>query len=47
MHILEFDATDWVKAFNMGVEFGFMLAAETPELDKHLDENKIDLPDDE
>lgn len=36
------DATEFIKAFNLGVEAGFMLANETPELDEQLNINNID-----
>lgn len=38
---IEFDASLIVDAFNKGVELGFLLAAETPELDKELNLNNI------
>lgn len=39
------DATEFIKAFNLGVEAGFILATETPELDQQLNLNNIQLPD--
>jgi len=39
------DATEVVKAFQLGLETGFMLANETPELDEQLNINKIDTYD--
>lgn len=36
------DATEFIKAFNLGVEAGFMLSNETPELNEQLNINKID-----
>jgi len=36
------DASEFIKAFNLGVEVGFMLANETPELEEQLNINKID-----
>lgn len=36
------DATEFIKAFNLGVEVGFILASETPELDEQLNINQID-----
>lgn len=39
------DATEFINAFNLGVEAGFILATETHELDKELNLNNIDLPD--
>ena len=38
------DASEFIKAFNMGVEVGFMIANETPELETELNINNIDLP---
>lgn len=35
------DATEFIKAFNLGIEAGFMLANETPELDEQLNINNI------
>jgi len=42
MAILEFDATLLIKAFNDGLEAGFVLAADTSELDYELNKNNID-----
>jgi len=42
MAILEFDATLLIKAFNAGLEAGFILAADTSELDSELNKNNID-----
>lgn len=36
-----FDATEIMEAFNSGLEAGFMLANETPELDDQLNVNQI------
>jgi len=36
------DATEIVKAINKGIEIGFILANETPELDEQLNINNID-----
>ena len=36
------DATELVKAIQKGIEIGFMLANETPELDEQLNINNID-----
>ncbi len=40
----ELDATLIADAFQKGIELGFMLAVETPELDEQLNINKIDEP---
>jgi len=39
---IEFDATLLVKAFDAGLEAGFILAAETSELNSELNKNNID-----
>lgn len=36
------DASEIIKAVNTGIEIGFMLANETPELDQQLNINQID-----
>lgn len=36
------DASEIIKAINTGIEIGFMLANETPELDEQLNINQID-----
>lgn len=36
------DASELIKAFQLGLETGFILANETPELDEQLNINKID-----
>lgn len=36
------DASEIIKAMNTGIEIGFMLANETPELDEQLNINQID-----
>ena len=38
----EFDATLLIKAFNAGLEAGFILANDTSELDSELNKNNID-----
>jgi len=40
---LELDATELIKAFNAGVELGFILANDTPELESELNKNNIDI----
>lgn len=39
---LTIDASEIIKAINTGIEIGFMLANETPELDQQLNINQID-----
>lgn len=41
------DATEIIEAFNAGLEAGFMLANETPELDEQLNINQIGEAEDE
>lgn len=40
--IVTIDASELVKAFQLGLEAGFILANETPELDQQLNINQID-----
>lgn len=39
---ITFDASIIADAFKKGLELGFILAVETPELDEQLNINKID-----
>lgn len=39
---LTIDASELIKAMNIGIEIGFMLAKETPELEEQLNINQID-----
>lgn len=39
--ILTLDASEYMAAFNAGLEAGFMLANETPALDEQLNVNGI------
>lgn len=43
--VITIDAAEIVKAINIGIEIGFIIATETNELDKQLNINNIDLPD--
>lgn len=45
--ILKLDASEYLEVFNAGLEAGFLLAKETPELDEQLNLNNISDPDDE